>query len=64
MTRSSASFKRRAVMIVRNAAALVVLGVGLVGYVLAGGAAAYFALVALSHAVTHQIDLETRPERQ
>jgi hypothetical protein len=45
------SSKQRALETLRNIAALVVLGIGLVGYVLAGGTAAYYALVALSHAV-------------
>jgi hypothetical protein len=43
--------KQRAVDAVRHAAACVVLGIGVLGYVAAGGAVVYFAFVTLSHAV-------------
>jgi hypothetical protein len=45
------SSKQRTLDALRHAAAFVVLGIGVVGYVLAGGAVVYFALVTLSHAV-------------
>ena len=45
------SSKQRVFETLRHVAALVVLGIGLLGYVLAGGTAAYFALVVLSDAL-------------
>jgi len=51
MTSFRASSKQRALDTLRQAAAFVVLGIGVVGYVLAGGAVVYFAFVTLSHAV-------------
>jgi hypothetical protein len=51
MMSSRASSKQRALDAVRHTAAFVVLGIGVVGYVLAGGAVVYFAFVTLSHAV-------------
>jgi len=45
------SSKERALEGVRHAAALVVLIIGLVGYVSAAGAIIYFGFVMLSHAV-------------
>jgi len=51
MTRFRESSKQRALDTARHAAAFLVLGIGVLGYVLAGGAVVYFAFVTLSHAV-------------
>jgi hypothetical protein len=45
------SSEERVLESVKRAAAFVVLGIGLVGYVLASGAIIYFGFVTLSHAV-------------